>query len=83
MVLSKKVQREQRRAAILELAAQGLTQEAIAKRLEVFHITQRTVSRDLDYLRRQQEHSAHRHWYAAKSTFDKSPRQFNVERSSV
>ena len=53
MVLSKKSQREHRRAAVLELAAQGLSQQAIAERLGAFHISSRTVGRDLDYLRRE------------------------------
>jgi DNA-binding CsgD family transcriptional regulator len=50
--LSKKEQIQQRRQAVLELSAQGLTQKEIADKLQVFHISQKTVSRDLDWLRK-------------------------------
>jgi DNA-binding transcriptional regulator LsrR (DeoR family) len=49
--LSKQEQVQQRRAAVLELSSQGLTQQEIADRLGPFHISQRTVSRDLEWLR--------------------------------
>ena len=48
---TKKEQIQQRRAAVLELSSQGLTQQEIAERLGPFDISQRTVSRDLEWLR--------------------------------
>jgi hypothetical protein len=48
--LSKKEQIVQRRAKVLELSSQGLTQQEISERLGPFHISQRTVSRDLEWL---------------------------------
>jgi hypothetical protein len=50
--LSKKEQIAQRRAEVLKLSSQGLSQQAIADRLEKFHISQQTVSRDLEWLER-------------------------------
>jgi DNA-binding transcriptional ArsR family regulator len=51
--LFKKSQIEQRRAAVFELAAQGLSPHAISERLSAFQISQRTVNRDLEYLRKE------------------------------
>src|SRR5215212_6319539 len=50
--VSKEEQIQQRRSAVLELASQGLTQQEISDKLKVFHITQRTVGRDLEWLRK-------------------------------
>ncbi len=54
MKLSKKEQIEQRRALVLELSSQGMSQERIADvlKLDVLKISQQTVSRDLEYLDR-------------------------------
>jgi arginine repressor len=49
-VITKQQQIDQRRQAVLELSSQGLTQQEIADRLGPFHISQRTVSRDLEWL---------------------------------
>jgi DNA-binding CsgD family transcriptional regulator len=48
--LSKQEQVQQRRTEVLELSSRGLTQQEIADRLGPFHISQRTVSRDLEWL---------------------------------
>jgi predicted transcriptional regulator len=65
--VNRKKQIEQRRNAVLELSARGLSQTEIAEQLGVFHISQPTISRDLTYLRnesneyikRSREHLAH------------------------
>jgi arginine repressor len=49
-VITKQQQIDQRRQAVLELSSQGLTQQEIADRLGPFHISQRPVSRDLEWL---------------------------------
>ena len=49
-MITKQQQIDQRRQAVLELSSQGLTQQEIADRLGPFHISQRTVSRDLEWL---------------------------------
>jgi predicted transcriptional regulator len=51
--LNKKQQIEQRRALILELSSQGMSQEKIADILkpDVLKISQSVVSRDLEYLK--------------------------------
>lgn len=52
MKLSKKAQIEQRRALVLELFSQGMSQDKIAGVLkpDVLNISQQTVSRDIEYL---------------------------------
>jgi hypothetical protein len=49
--ISKEEQIQQRRAKVLELSAQGLTQQEIADKLSaVVGVSQQTISRDLEYL---------------------------------
>ena len=51
--LTKKEQVEQRRALVLELSSQGMSQQQIVDVLkpDVLKISQKTVSRDLEYLK--------------------------------
>jgi DNA-binding transcriptional regulator LsrR (DeoR family) len=49
LIISKQQQIEHRRHAVLELSAQGLTQQEIANRLI---ISQKTVSNDLVFLKK-------------------------------
>lgn len=55
MVISREEQIEQRRAKVLELYSQGLTQQEIAKKIAdcgIAGISQRTVSNDIAWLRK-------------------------------
>jgi orotate phosphoribosyltransferase-like protein len=49
--ISKQEQIQQRRVRVWQLYSQGLTQEEIAKELQPFHVTRRTVGYDLEWLR--------------------------------
>ena len=50
--ISKEEQIRLRRDAVLELRAQGLTQQEIANKLSVFGVSRRTIGNDLEYLRK-------------------------------
>ena len=50
--ISKEEQIKLRRDAVLELRAQGLTQQEIANKLSAFGVSRRTISNDLEYLRK-------------------------------
>lgn len=50
--ISKEEQIKLRRDRVLELRAQGLTQQEIANELSAFGVTRRTIGNDLDYLKK-------------------------------
>jgi DNA-binding transcriptional regulator LsrR (DeoR family) len=50
--ISKEEQIRMRRDTVLELRAQGLTQQEIANKLSVFGVSRRTIGNDLEYLRK-------------------------------
>ena len=50
--ISKEEQIKLRRDAVLELRAQGLTQQEIANKLSAFGVSRRTIGNDLEYLRK-------------------------------
>jgi hypothetical protein len=49
--ISKEEQIKLRRNTVLELRAQGLTQQEIANKLSAFDVSRRTIGNDLEYLR--------------------------------
>ena len=55
-ITSVKISKEEhvklRRDAVLELRAQGLTQQEIANKLSAFGVSRRTIGNDLEYLRK-------------------------------
>lgn len=51
MKISKEEQIKLRRNTVLELRAQGLTQQEIANKLSAFGVSRRTIGNDLEYLR--------------------------------
>src|SRR5829696_241205 len=50
--ISKEEQIRLRRDAVLELRAQGLTQQEIANKLSAFGVSRRTIGKDLEYLKK-------------------------------
>jgi DNA-binding transcriptional regulator LsrR (DeoR family) len=50
--ISKEEQIKLRRDAVLQLRAQGLTQQEIANKLSAFGVSRRTIGNDLEYLRK-------------------------------
>ena len=50
--ISKEEQIRLRRDRVLELRAQGLTQQEIANKLSAFGVSRRTIGNDLDYLKK-------------------------------